>query len=338
MMETPVADSNAQGSIEQAAIILLSIGEERAADVLRCLSRPELLRITQTMSSMAGVKVDVVKDALQRFFDHYREQSGIHGASRMYLQRALDLALGRDIANTVLNSVYGDGIRPKMARLQWVSPRWLADHIVHEHVRMQAVFLAFLPPAQASQVIEMLPPQTRDTILINVAKLDEVDHTLLVELEELIELCLKDLDLQGTTVEGVRQAAEIINRLPGDRMQMIELLRAHDPGVVTEIETSMYHFDMLARQSDNAIGRIFEVAPVEQWAIALKGADPAVLAALQRVMPRRQVQAFDDTIRRTGPLPSTRVEQVRRDIMARVKALADDGEIELRLVEEDVVS
>lgn len=337
-METPVADSNAQGSIEQAAIILLSIGEERAADVLRCLSRPELLRITQTMSSMAGVKVDVVKDALQRFFDQYREQSGIHGASRVYLQRALDLALGRDIANTVLNSVYGDSIRPKMARLQWVSPRWLADHIVYEHVRMQAVFLAFLPPAQASQVIEMLPPHTRDTILINVAKLDEVDHTLLVELEELIELCLKDLDLQGTTVEGVRQAAEIINRLPGDRMQMIELLRAHDPGVVTEIETSMYHFDMLARQSDNAIGRIVEVAPVEQWAIALKGADPAVLAALQRVMPRRQVQAFDDTIRRTGPLPSTRIEQVRRDIMARVKALVDEGEIELRLVEEDVVS
>lgn len=337
-METPVADSNAQGSIEQAAIILLSIGEERAADVLRCLSRPELLRITQTMSSMAGVKVDVVKDALQRFFDQYREQSGIHGASRVYLQRALDLALGRDIANTVLNSVYGDSIRPKMARLQWVSPRWLADHIVYEHVRMQAVFLAFLPPAQASQVIEMLPPHTRDTILINVAKLDEVDHTLLVELEELIELCLKDLDLQGTTVEGVRQAAEIINRLPGDRMQMIELLRAHDPGVVTEIETSMYHFDMLARQSDNAIGRIVEVAPVEQWAIALKGADPAVLAALQRVMPRRQVQAFDDMIRRTGPLPSTRIEQVRRDIMARVKALADEGEIELRLVEEDVVS
>jgi flagellar motor switch protein FliG len=338
MMETPVADSRVPGSIEQAAIILLTIGEARAADVLRCLSRPELLRITQTMSDLGGVKVDTVRDALQRFFDQYREQSGIRGASRVYLQRTLDLALGHDIANTVLNSVYGDSIRPKMARLQWVSPRWLADHIVNEHVRMQAVFLAFLPPAQASQVLEVLPPETRDLILINVARLDEIEHTLLAELEELIELCLTDLDLQGTAVEGVRQAAEIINRMPGDRMKMIELLRAHDPGIVTEIETSMYHFDMLARQSDNAIGRIFEVAPMEQWATALKGADPAVLAALQRVMPRRQIQAFDDMIRRTGPLPAARIEQMRRDIMARVKTLADDGEIDLRLTEEDVVA
>ncbi|KVH43248.1 flagellar motor switch protein G [Burkholderia diffusa] len=337
-METPVAEIKEPGSIEQAAIVLLSIGEERAADVLRCLSRPELLKITQVMSGMGGIKVDAVKHALQRFFDQYREQSGIHGASRIFLQRALDLALGHDIANTVLNSIYGDSIRPKIARLQWVSPRWLAEQIVNEHVRMQAVFLAFLPPEQASKVIEALPRETRDLVLINVARLDEVEHSLLVELEELIEICLKDLDLQGTNVEGVRQAAEIINRLPGDRMQMIELLRAHDPGVVMEIETSMYNFETLARQSDAAIGRIIEVVPLEQWAIALKGADPDVLETLKRVMPRRQIQAFDDTIRRAGPVSGARVEQVRRDIMASVKALADANEIELRLVDEDVVA
>ncbi|AIO70416.1 FliG C-terminal domain-containing protein [Burkholderia oklahomensis] len=337
-METPVAEINVPGSIEQAAIVLLSIGEERAADVLRCLSRPELLKITQAMSGMGGVKVDAVKTALQRFFDQYREQSGIHGASRMYLQRALDLALGHDIANTVLNSLYGGSIRSKMARLQWVSARWLADHIVNEHVRVQALFVVFLPPAQACEVIEALPAETRDVILVNVARLDEVEHALLVELEELIELCLQNLERQGANVEGVRQAAEIINRLPGDRMRMLELLRAHDPRVAAAIETSMYSFAVLSRQSDVAITRIIDVAPLEQWAIALKGADPDVFAALQRAMPRRQIQAFDDVIRRTGPVPVARVEQVRADIMAQVKGLADAGEIELRLVEEDVVA
>ncbi|MFX8712077.1 hypothetical protein ABTM46_19220, partial [Acinetobacter baumannii] len=81
------------------------------------------------------------------FFDDYREQSGVHGASRSFLKRSLDLALGSEIANSVLNSIYGDAIRPKMARLQWASPKWLAERIAHEHVRMQAVFIAFLPPA-----------------------------------------------------------------------------------------------------------------------------------------------------------------------------------------------
>jgi flagellar motor switch protein FliG len=97
------------------------------------------------MSRMSGIKVDSVKTALQRFFDDYRQQSGLHGASRSYLKRSLDLALGSEIANSVLNSIYGDAIRPKMARLQWATPKWLAERIAREHVRMQAVFLASCP-------------------------------------------------------------------------------------------------------------------------------------------------------------------------------------------------
>jgi hypothetical protein len=89
--------------VEQAAIVLLSIGEEPAAAVLRCLSREELIEVTQVMSRMSGIKVESVKNAMQKFFDDYRQQSGVHGASRSYLKRSLDLALGGEIANTVLN-------------------------------------------------------------------------------------------------------------------------------------------------------------------------------------------------------------------------------------------
>ena len=80
--------------VEQAAIVLLSIGEEQAANVLRCLSREELLEVTQVMSRMSGIKVESVKTAMQTFFDDYRQQSGVHGASRSYLKRSLDMALG----------------------------------------------------------------------------------------------------------------------------------------------------------------------------------------------------------------------------------------------------
>lgn len=328
----------ALGSLDEAAIILLSIGEERAADVLRCFSRDEVLKIAQAIASVGGVKVDAVKLALQRFFSEYREHSGIHGASRAYLQKALDLALGHDIANSALNSVYGDSIRTKLARLQWVSPRWLADYIAKEHIRIQTVFIALLPPTQASKVLEALPSEVQDVVLLNVAKLDEVEHDLLAEIEQLIVHCLASLDRQGTAVEGARQAAEIIYRIPDGRLRLMELLRAHDPVVAAEIEASMYGFDMLARQNDVTLTRIIEIVPIEQWAIALKGAEPGILAALQRAMPRRQVQSLEDAARRTGPLPAARIEHLRREIMTGVKALADDKEIELRLFEEDVVT
>lgn len=327
----------ALSSLEQAAIVLLSMGEEPAAAVLRCFSREELLKVTQVMSRMSGIKVDSVKNSIQRFFDDYREQSGVHGASRSFLKRSLDLALGTDVADSVLNSIYGDAIRPKMARLQWASPKWLAERIAYEHVRMQAVFLAFLPPRLASDVIDALPAEGRDLVLINVARLREIDRDLLIELDEVVDRCLSSLGRQSASVEGVRQAAEILNRLPGNRQQMVELLRAHDPDVVSEIELSMYDFFILSRQTEANIVRIIEEVPLEQWAVALKGAEPAVRDAIMNAMPRRQAQSFEDMMRRAGPVPISRIEQARQEIMGTVKALADAGEIEIQLFAEAVV-
>jgi flagellar motor switch protein FliG len=333
---SPVAPV-AASPLEQAAIVLLSMGEEPAAAVLRCLSREELLEVTQVMSRISGIKVEAVKQSLQRFFDEYRQQSGVHGASRSYLKRSLDLALGSDIADSVLNSIYGDAIRPKLARLQWASPKWLAERISQEHVRMQTVFLAFLPPALAGQVIGALPAGTRDLVLVNLARLSEVDHELLVELDELVERCLASLGLQSTSVAGVRQVAEILNRLPDNRAKMVEVLRSHDAEVVAEIERSMYDFFILSRQSEATLLRIMEEVPVEQWAIALKGAEPAVRESIVKAMPRRQAQSFEETMRRSGPSSRSRVEQARNEIMEQVKALADAGEIEVQLFAEAVL-
>jgi len=332
-----MVSGGAQSPLEQAAIVLLSMGEEPAAAVLRCLSRDELLEVTQVMSRMSGIKVNAVKRSLERFFDDYREQSGVHGASRSYLQRSLDLALGSDVAGSVLNAIYGDAIRPKMARLQWASPKWLADRIAHEHIRMRAVFLAFLPPALAAQVLDALPEDGRDLLLLNIAQLSEIDRDLLEELDHLVERCLESLGLQSANVEGVRQAAEILNRLPGNPQQMLELLRARDPQTVSAIELSIYDFFVLSRQSEAVMTRIIEEVPIEQWAIALKGAEAAVRDAVLQAMPRRQAQTLNDMMRRAGPVPISRIEQTRQEIMDVVRALAEAGEVEIQLFAEAVV-
>lgn len=289
------------------------------------------------MSRISGIKVEDVKQSLQSFFDDYRQQSGVHGASRNFLKRSLDLALGGDIANSVLNTIYGDAIRPKMARLQWASPKWLADRIKLEHVRMQTVFLVFLPPDLASEVIAALPATDRDAVLLNMARLTEIDRDLLIELDELVDRYLESLGLQSASVEGVKQVAEILNRVPGDRAQMVENLRAKDAAVVEEIERRMYDFYLLSRQTEATLLQIIEAVPLEQWAIALKGAEPRLREAILRVMPRRQAQTFEDMMRRAGPVPRSRIEQTRQEIMEQVRALVEAGEIEIQLFQEAVV-
>lgn len=323
--------------IEQAAIVLLSMGEAPAAGVLRCLEREDLLALTQVMSRMSGIRVDSVRQSLQHFFDDYREQSGVHGASRSFLQRSLEMALGGDIAGTVLDSIYGDEIRPKLARLQWASPSWLAERLAQEHPRMQAVFLAFLPPKLAGDVMEHLPTEGIEALVLNVAKLKEVDRDLLVQLEMLADQYLSELGTQSVSMEGIKQAADILNRIPGNKQEIVERLRAQDPVITAEIETEMYDFFLLSTQSEAVLTQIIEAVPAELWALALKGAEPAIRKAVLGAMPRRQAQSFEDQMRRSGPVPLSRVEESRREIMELVKAMVDAGELEIQLFAEAVV-
>lgn len=323
--------------VERAAITLLSMGEEAASAVLRCLSREELLDVTLVMARMNGVKVDAVQDTLSSFFDAFREQSSVRGASRQFLQRSLDMALGSAIANSVLNHIYGDVIGPKMARLQWAQPQWLAERLSREHVRMQAMFLAFLPPEQASKVIHALPAESCDLVLLQIARLKEIDHELLHDLESVVDACIENLGTQSTAVEGVRQAADIINRMPGDRAQVVELLRAHDPDVVSEVEERIYEFSIIAYQSEATIAAILEQVEFETWGIALKGTDPSIQAALVRAMPKRQVQSFEDMLTRTPAMPLSRIEEARREIITQLREMAAEGEITLQLLAEDAV-
>jgi flagellar motor switch protein FliG len=115
---------------------------------------------------------------------------------------------------------------------------------------------------------------------------------------------------------------------------MVELIRAHDPEVCSKIELSMYDFFILSRQSEQTITRLLDEVPLEQWAIALKGAEPALRDAILNAMPRRQAQSFDELMRRSGPVPLSRVEQTRKDIMAAVKELSEAGQIEVQLYDE----
>lgn len=99
----------------------------------------------------------------------------------------------------------------------------------------------------------------------------------------------------------------------------------------------MYDFFILSRQSESVLTRIIEEVPIELWAVALKGAEPAVRDAILAAMPRRQAQSFEDLIRRSGPTPLSRAEQARNEVMAQVKALVDAGEIQVQLFAEATV-
>lgn len=324
-------------SLEQAAILMLSMGDAASAGVLRHFSREEIVSISQAMARLSNVKQPMVSNVIGRFFEDYKEQSSIKGASRSFLAGMLGKALGSEITRSLLDSIYGEEIRAKMAKMEWIDPKQFAALIAKEHAQMQAVFLAFLPPAMASEVLECMPASRQDELLYRIANLNEVNGDVIAELEQLIERSLSVLSTQGSQVRGVKQAADIMNRFKGDRNQMFELLRAHNEELVGRIEDEMYDFFILSRQNQEVLQALLEAIPLEEWVVALKGAEPELVRAIQAALPKRQAQQMESISRRQGPVPLSRVEQVRKDIMGVVREMAADGDLQVQLFREQTI-
>ncbi|EMH4164237.1 flagellar motor switch protein FliG [Pluralibacter gergoviae] len=342
MSEATLSRSSKSGSssrtrLDQAAILLLSVGEDAAASVMQKLNREEVMLLSETMARLHGVKVDQARQAMNNFFSDYREQSGINGASRSWLRKILEKALGGEIARSVINGIYGDEIRYRMARLQWVDVPQLAALIEQEHLQLQAVFLAFLPPDVAASVLASLPEERQDEILYRIARLDDVNRDVIDELDRLIDRGVAVLSEHGSKVAGIKHAANIVNRIPGNQQQLLEQLRDRDEQVVEELKDEMYEFYILSRQTPQTLQRLMEEIPIEEWAMALKGTEPVLRQAIFNVIPKRQVTLLQSTTARLGPVPVSRIEQVRKEIMQTVRQLGEEGEIQVQLFAEQTV-
>nr|WP_325939150.1 FliG C-terminal domain-containing protein [Kluyvera cryocrescens] len=305
--------------------------------IMQKLNREEVVLLSETMARLHDVKVNQARQAMNNFFSDYSEQSGINGASRSYLRSILEKALGGEIARSVINGIYGDEIRYRMARLQWVDTPQLAALIDQEHLQLQAVFLAFLPPDIAASVLSVLPRERQDEIIYRVARLDDINRDVIDELDRLIDRGIAVLSEHGSKVVGIKHAANIVNRIPSNQQELLDQLRERDEGVVDELQDEMYEFFILSRQTPITLQRLMDEIPIEEWAIALKGTEPVLRQAIFDVMPKRQVTLLQSTTTRLGPLPVSRIEQVRKEIMQTLRQLVDEGEIQVQLFAEQTV-
>ncbi|MBR9874587.1 MAG: flagellar motor switch protein FliG [Vibrionaceae bacterium] len=325
-------------NVEQTALVLLGMGEDAAAKVLRHFSRDETQRVTKAMARLSGIKSDSAYGVIQSFFEDFRQHSGIRGASKEYLSNTLRKALGNDLAKGLLNNIYGDEIQNNMQRLQWVDSEILARFIASEHPEMQAIFLAYLPAESSSLVLKHLPEDCHDELLYRIASLQDIDHQIVSDLNDLIERCIEQVSIaQGAPLSGVKQVANIINRFEGDRGSLIEMLKLHDEEMVGRVEQNMFDFMVLARQREDTMDKLVQLIPVDLWSVALKGAEITIQQAIKASMPQRMAKALEDDMQVRGAVPISRVESARQEIMQMVRELHDSGEIELLLYEEPTV-
>lgn len=334
MQTLPAEMSN----LDRAAILLLSMGENAAGKIMGRLDREEVTLLSTRMASLSGVSTDAARNVIQGFFDHFRGHSGISAASRGYLERTLDIALGKRLAQGMIDGIYGDALRGELQKLQWVPPETLARFIGTEHPQLQAVLLAFLPPDNASAVLSHLPESRHDDLLFRVANMSEVNDQILLELKETLRKCLAYVSQQNSAkVDGVRQAADILNRFQGDRAVLMDMLKMRDEKIAHSVTENMYDFESLGRQSNDVLQVLVQEIPETTLALALKGAAPAIRDALTGALPKRMAQSLTDQTQALGLVPVSQVDAARRDVMRQVRELHEQEVIKYQIFEERVV-
>jgi flagellar motor switch protein FliG len=161
-----------------------------------------------------------------------------------------------------------------------------------------------------------------------------VNRDVVDELDRLIERGLSVLAEHGSKVKGIKQAADIVNRIQGNQQQILEQLRDLDAEVLEQLQDEMYDFFILSRQSEEVRRRLLDEIPMEDWAVALKGTETALRRSIFAVMPKRQAQQLETITSRLGPVPVSRIDQVRREIMAVAREMEEAGDIQLQLFAE----
>jgi flagellar motor switch protein FliG len=316
---------------ERAAILLMSLGENEAAQVLKHLGAKDVQKVGQAMASLANVSRERANAVVERFVDELGNQTSLGVGADDYVRRVLINALGEDKASGLIDRILLGRNSKGLEALKWMETRAVADLVRNEHPQIVAIVLAYLDPDQAATVLPHLPERMRSDVLMRIARLDGIQPAALRELDEIMEKQFAGgSNLKSSSVGGVKVAASILNLMESAMEgQIIGAISDADADLGTRIQDLMFVFDDLADMDDRGIQTLLRDAGGDVLCLALKGADPSVRDKFLKNMSKRAAEMLIEDMDAKGPVRVADVEAAQKNILTTARRLADAGEIML---------
>lgn len=317
--------------LDQAAVLLMSLGEKEAAEVLKHLGPKEVQRLGSSMASLENVEQEQVEDAMGNFLDEVRTLTGLGVGADGYIRNMLVEALGEDKAGGLVDRILMGGNTQGLDTLKWMDARSVADIIRHEHPQIQAVVMAFLDSDQAAEVLTNLPEKVRLDILMRVSALDQVQPSALQELNDILEKQFSgSAGSQTKEMGGVKCAAEIMNNVDSTvEAELMDSIKEIDEDLGVQIQDLMFVFDNLKGVDDPGIQTLLREVSSDVLIIALKGSDEELQEKIFKNMSKRASELLRDDLEAKGPVRVSEVEAAQREILTIARRMADSGEIML---------
>jgi flagellar motor switch protein FliG len=319
--------------VERAAILLLSLGEQAAAEVLKHMAPKEVQKIGAAMAAMTNVSRDQVGTVLDNFTKEIENQTAIGVGSDEYIRKVLVSALGQEKAGGVIDRILLGGNSKGLEALKWMDPRAVAELIRLEHPQIISIILSYLDSDQAAEIIVHLPDRVRIDVIQRIAALDGIQPSALQELNEIMEKQFSGnntSNVKSSSVGGVKAAANILNLTESSKQaEIIAKIKEGDEKLAQQIEDLMFVFEDLAGIDDRGIQALLREISSESLIIALKGADETMKEKIFKNMSKRAAEMLRDDLEVRGPVRLSEVEGAQKEILGVARRLSESGEIAL---------
>jgi flagellar motor switch protein FliG len=317
---------------QRAAILLLTLGEEDAASILKHLGARDVQAVGTAMAALKNVSKEQVDQVLTKLQEDVGQHTAIGVGTEEYIRRILVNALGENKAGGLIDRILLGRSSKGLESLKWMESRAIAEMIGQEHPQIIALVLAHLEPDQAAEVIGYLPPRTRSDVVMRIATLDGVQPHALNELDEIMERQFSgnSTKLKSATVGGLKAAADILNAMETSReAELMASIRGIDSGLGERIEELMFVFDDLADLDDRSMQTLLREVPSARLITALKGAENAIREKIFSNMSKRAADMLRDDLEVKGPVRLSEVDAAQKEVLATARRLADAGQINL---------
>ena len=317
--------------LENAAILLMSLGEEEAANVFKHLSPKEVQGLGETITKMKSISRERVDGVLEKFNNTASAQSNLVSDTNEYVKTVLRRALGDDKANLLIDRILQSGDTAGIETLKWMDPVAVGELLRVEHPQIVAAILVHLAFDQAAEVLKTFSERQRTEVLVRVATLDGIQPSALQDLNEVMSKVLAGGGrARRATLGGVKTAAEMINLMGASvETAVLDYIREADNDLAQKILDNMFSFDDLQKLDDKGIQAMLKEVQSESLVIALKGATPEMREMVFKNMSTRAAETLREDLESRGPVRVSEVEAEQKELLKVVRRLADEGQIVL---------
>ena len=316
---------------KKAAILLLALGDDAAADVMKNLEEAEIQQVGYYMSRFTDVSSEELDIVLEEFYrNSVMADDGVNiSSSPDFVKNALTKALGADRAKELSDNLRAGEEEAGLEALRYAEPIMIANYIRTEHPQTIALILSYLKNAeQSSAVLREMPESLQADILYRMAVIESIPPGVISEMNEVLTEEMKTAGSMATSVGGVEPVAEILNSVDkATETRILSSIEETNPELAEQIRELMFTFEDMALIDAKQMQLVMKDVDQADMVLALKTASDAVKELIFGSMSSRAAEMVREDLENLGPAKLSDVEAAQQKIIKVVKKLEEAGTI-----------